>query len=119
MEIYSKPHLLKPPEPDIFSAQINLKEMLLFLQLKIRTLNLYLSFFLSVTLPTAIISNVKKYMQWSHRSSVSDISALYIITTNFLLRTDDKIYAHDDGKYKHFIKERLKLEMNYVKGNTS
>jgi hypothetical protein len=33
-EIYSKPHLLKPPQSDIFSAQINLKEMLLFLQLK-------------------------------------------------------------------------------------
>jgi len=58
-------------------------------------------------------------MQWSHRSSVSDISALYIITTNFLFKTDDKSYAHDDGKYKHFVKEQLKLEMYYVKGNTS
>ena len=58
MEICSEPHLLKPPQPDIFSAQINLKEML-FLQLKIWNLDLYLSFFLSVTLPTAIISNVK------------------------------------------------------------
>jgi len=58
-------------------------------------------------------------MQWSNRSSVSDISALYIITTNFLLKTDDKIYAQDDGKYKYFIKEELKLEMYYLKGNTS
>ena len=58
-------------------------------------------------------------MQWSHRSSVSDISALYIVTTNFLLKTDDKSYAHDDGKYKHVVKEQLKLEMYHVKGNTS
>jgi len=44
---------------------------------------------------------------------------LYIITTNFLLKTDDKSYAHDDGKYKHFVKEQLKLEMYYMKRNTS
>jgi len=44
---------------------------------------------------------------------------LYIITTNFLLETDDNIYAHDEGKYKHFIKEEFKLEMYYMKGNTS
>jgi hypothetical protein len=46
-------------------------------------------------------------------------AALYIITTNFLLKTDDKSYAHDGGKYKHFVKEQLKLELNYMKGNTS
>jgi hypothetical protein len=61
MEIYSKPHLVKPPLSDIFSAQINLKEILVSLKLKIWTLYLFISFFLAVTLPTAVISNVKIY----------------------------------------------------------
>jgi hypothetical protein len=30
-----------------------------------------------------------------------------------------KIYDHDDRKYKHFIKERFKLEMYYAKDNIS
>jgi hypothetical protein len=42
-----------------------------------------------------------------------------IMTRNFLLKTDVKGYAKDNGKHKHFINENFKLIMHYMKSNTS